>query len=122
MGHWSDEEHRLFLEAIKIYGKQWREVMKYVGTRTKDQVRSHAQKYQMQLNKVEKNKKMMAKSDHINYTKELIKKRDMVVDYWNLDNFDHHKYQAEQSIKLIHKMRQSEKSLVDASTTALGHQ
>jgi len=32
-GRWSDEEHRRFKEAIKIYGKDWKKVTQYVGTR-----------------------------------------------------------------------------------------
>lgn len=55
-GRWRKDEHERFLEgiissitqlAIKLYGKQWRLVEKYVGTRTGTQVRSHAQKYYM---------------------------------------------------------------------------
>ena len=32
------------MEAIEIYGKDWKKVQKYVGTRTSTQARSHAQK------------------------------------------------------------------------------
>lgn len=43
-GRWSKEEHRKFLEAIQIYGRDWKKVQYYVGTRTSTQARSHAQK------------------------------------------------------------------------------
>ena len=43
-GRWTSEEHRLFLEAIEIYGRDWKKVETYVGTRTSTQARSHAQK------------------------------------------------------------------------------
>lgn len=43
-GRWSKEEHKKFLEAIKIYGRDWKKVEGYVGTRTSTQARSHAQK------------------------------------------------------------------------------
>ena len=33
-----------FLEAIEIYGRDWKKVQDYVGTRTSTQARSHAQK------------------------------------------------------------------------------
>uniref|UniRef100_A0A7S3JMI8 Uncharacterized protein n=1 Tax=Euplotes harpa TaxID=151035 RepID=A0A7S3JMI8_9SPIT len=43
-GRWSTEEHTKFLEAIQIYGRDWKKVQDYVGTRTSTQARSHAQK------------------------------------------------------------------------------
>lgn len=54
-GRWTDEEHERFLEALKIYGKNWNKVHRYVGTRTSAQTRSHAQKYFNKL--VKKNTK-----------------------------------------------------------------
>lgn len=44
-GRWTREEHKRFLEAMNEYGKNWRKVQEYVGTRSTTQVRSHAQKY-----------------------------------------------------------------------------
>lgn len=44
-GRWTDEEHKKFLEAIKLFGKNWNKVHRHVGTRTSAQTRSHAQKY-----------------------------------------------------------------------------
>lgn len=43
-GRWSKEEHRLFMEGIELYGKDWKKVQLHVGTRTSAQSRSHAQK------------------------------------------------------------------------------
>lgn len=43
-GRWSPEEHKKFLEAIELYGRDWKKVQDYVGTRTSTQARSHAQK------------------------------------------------------------------------------
>jgi SHAQKYF class myb-like DNA-binding protein len=33
-GRWTDEEHARFLEALKIYGKNWNKVHRHVKTRT----------------------------------------------------------------------------------------
>ncbi|CDW84488.1 myb-like dna-binding shaqkyf class family protein [Stylonychia lemnae] len=44
-GRWSKEEHFRFLEALKLYGKEWRKVQLHVRTRTSTQARSHAQKF-----------------------------------------------------------------------------
>lgn len=44
-GRWSLMEHVRFLEALKLFGKNWKKVEEYVATRTSTQARSHAQKF-----------------------------------------------------------------------------
>lgn len=44
-GRWTQQEHALFIEGLKIYGKNWKKVESYIGTRTGTQIRSHAQKF-----------------------------------------------------------------------------
>lgn len=44
-GRWTQKEHILFMEGLKIYGKNWKRVESYIGTRTGTQIRSHAQKF-----------------------------------------------------------------------------
>ena len=48
-GRWNINEHNKFIEAISIYGNDWKEVQQYVGTRSSNQVRSHAQKFFLKL-------------------------------------------------------------------------
>lgn len=45
VGHWTSEEHQRFLDALDLYGKDWKLIQKYIGTRSIAQTRSHAQKY-----------------------------------------------------------------------------
>ena len=52
VGRWSSEEHNKFLEALRIYGKDWDSMQKYVGTRDSPHIRSHAQKFFRKLVKV----------------------------------------------------------------------
>lgn len=33
------------MKALNLYGKSWKKVEEYIGTRTASQARSHAQKY-----------------------------------------------------------------------------
>jgi SHAQKYF class myb-like DNA-binding protein len=33
-GRWTDEEHKKFLKALEIHGKNWKKVQEYIGTRT----------------------------------------------------------------------------------------
>lgn len=50
-GRWTKEEHLRFVEGLKKFGKNWKSIEEYVGTRNGAQVRSHAQKYFNKLGK-----------------------------------------------------------------------
>jgi SHAQKYF class myb-like DNA-binding protein len=41
---WTGEEHRLFLEGIMLYGKDWKRMQPLIKTRSLVQIRTHAQK------------------------------------------------------------------------------
>mmetsp|Transcript_14208 Transcript_14208/g.20998 ORF Transcript_14208/g.20998 Transcript_14208/m.20998 type:complete len:337 (-) Transcript_14208:105-1115(-) len=50
-GRWSSEEHRLFLEGLKLYGRNWKEISGLVKTRNHVQIRTHAQKFFLKAHK-----------------------------------------------------------------------
>ncbi|KAL8469600.1 hypothetical protein ACS0TY_032447 [Phlomoides rotata] len=56
---WTEEEHKLFLQGLEIYGKgDWKSISRYVvQTRNPTQVASHAQKYFERQEREEQNKK-----------------------------------------------------------------
>lgn len=42
IGRWSAEEHERFLEALRIYGKDWSMIQSHVKTRDVTNIRAHA--------------------------------------------------------------------------------
>ncbi|KAH7282107.1 hypothetical protein KP509_35G012200 [Ceratopteris richardii] len=56
---WTEEEHRLFLLGLEKYGKgDWRSISRnFVVSRTPTQVASHAQKYFIRLNSINKDRR-----------------------------------------------------------------
>ena len=50
-GRWNQDEHIRFIKGCLLYGNNWKKVKKYVKSRSSAQIRSHAQKYLIKLNK-----------------------------------------------------------------------
>nr|GMD36130.1 transcription factor SRM1 [Ipomoea batatas] len=65
---WTEEEHRFFLLGLEKYGKgDWRSISRnFVVTRTPTQVASHAQKYFIRLNSMNKDRRRSSIHDITN--------------------------------------------------------
>ena len=55
-GRWTYEEHIKFIKAFVNYGKRWKTIQKYIGTRSCPQIRSHAQKFLLRLKALKSDK------------------------------------------------------------------
>ena len=49
IGKWNKIEKIKFIEGIYRFGSDWRAIIKYIGSRLSDQVRSHAQKFFLKM-------------------------------------------------------------------------
>lgn len=48
---WTDQEHEKFLEALHLFDRDWKKIEAFVGSKTVIQIRSHAQKYFLKVQK-----------------------------------------------------------------------
>jgi SHAQKYF class myb-like DNA-binding protein len=69
-----------FIEALKLYGKDWTKVQQYVGTRSSTQARSHAQKFFQRLEKINQS--------HYDFLKELREEKGIKPEYLIEYEFD----------------------------------
>ena len=44
-GRWTQQENEQFINALRVYGKEWKKVQEFIPTRSSTQIRSHAQKF-----------------------------------------------------------------------------
>ncbi len=61
-GQWLDTEHKIFIEAVQIFGNNWRKLSLYVKTRSASQIRSHTQKF---IKKVAMQKKIFMLNNNL---------------------------------------------------------
>lgn len=53
-GRWTEDEHQKFLGLMATYGRSWTKISQCMESRSEPQVRSHAQKHFLKLNRIEK--------------------------------------------------------------------
>lgn len=73
-GRWTHEEHVKFIEAMFLYGNEWKRVQEHIKTRSSTQARSHAQKFFIRLKKklLDENLEYELKDKSANKRNELI--------------------------------------------------
>ena len=49
--YWEDEEHLRFIAAVRLFGKDWAAITAHIGTRSRQSVWSHAQKFVRRVQK-----------------------------------------------------------------------
>ena len=49
--YWTEPEHERFIEAVRRFGKNWGQITRYVGSRSRQSVYSHAQKFRKRIEK-----------------------------------------------------------------------
>ncbi|XP_075495652.1 protein REVEILLE 6-like isoform X3 [Primulina tabacum] len=48
---WTEPEHDKFMEAIQLFDRDWKKIEAFIGSKSVIQIRSHAQKYFMKVQK-----------------------------------------------------------------------
>ena len=62
--YWTPEEHQIFVDCYQRFGRRWSKTSKILGNKTPEQVRSHAQKWLIRMEKMKKGQKMLKQATY----------------------------------------------------------
>lgn len=80
-GRWTHEEHVKFIEAMFLYGNEWKRVQEHIKTRSSTQARSHAQKFFIRLKK-----KLHEENFDCDFKDKSVNKRNELIMSWIQEN------------------------------------
>lgn len=55
---WTEQEHDKFLEALQLFDRDWKKIEAFIGSKSVIQIRSHAQKYFLKVQKSGSNERV----------------------------------------------------------------
>ena len=102
-GRWSYEENIKFIKAYVNFGKNYRLSQKYIGTRNRIQIRTHAQKFFKKLKKLKNNDFDFSK-DNIKNLSDIFK----LIGAKNKNNIDKKEYIINTLISLCETIKKNE--------------
>nr|KYP60160.1 Myb-like protein J [Cajanus cajan] len=108
--HWTEDEHRLFLIGLEIYGKgNWKKISQYIATKSQSQVSSHAQKFFLRKNNALKKRRSIHDTtlqdmdtkvpDHIYQPNPVLPTPNFVMDPQNMHQTQ---YMSQNSVSCLH--------------------
>ena len=110
-GKWSNEENIKFIKAYVNFGKNYKLSQKYIGSRNKMQIRSHAQKFFKKSKKL-KNNDFDFRDDNIKNLSDIFK----LIEEKNKSNIDNKEYIINTLISLCGSIPKNENNYLNKKT------
>ena len=110
-GRWSYDEHIKFIKAYINFGKNYKLSQKYIGTRNKKQIKSHAQKFFKKLKRL-KNKDFDFSDDNIKNFSDIFQ----LIEEKNKNNVNKEEYIINILISLSNSIKKTKNNFLNKKT------